>query len=140
VPYTLKHKENNGGVIASYSGKVTEKELQQCLEEKLLLGDKNMSHKKTGVPLYFIRDFAETTNFDVSVETVKLSATLYKALMEVNETVLIAVVAPNDHEFGMARLWHAYIGIQDERANVFRTREAASNWIVQTLFLPKKSI
>jgi hypothetical protein len=140
MPYTLKHKENDGGVITTYSGRVTEKEFYQCLKEKFLLGGKSMSHGKISVPLYYICYFADATNFDVSIEAVKFSATIYKALMEVNQTVFEAVVAPNNYEFGMARLWQASLGSQSARAKVFRTRDTANNWIVQTLALPEMSI
>lgn len=140
MSYTLEYNENYSGVITTYSGRVTDEEYQQCLKEKLSLADKSMSHEKIGVPLYFISVFADATDFDVSVEAVKYSANLYKALMEINKTVLMAVVAPNNHEFGMGRLWQAYIDSSGERAKIFRTKEEANNWIAQTLAQPEKAI
>ena len=140
MPYTLEYKDTSDGVISTYLGTVTDEEFQQCLKQKFLLGDKSMSHEKTGVPCYFISDFADATDFDVSVEAVKYSANLYRALMEANETVLMAVVAPNVHEFGMGTLWQAYIGSQSERTKVFRIKEEANNWIAQTLLQPEEAI
>lgn len=133
MPYTLEYRETDGGVITTYSGKVTEDEYRQCLKEKFLLGEKSMSHEKMGAPRYSISDFADVTAFDVSVEAVKYSANLSQTIMKTNETGLMAVVAPNDHEFGMGRLWQAYIGSQGERAKIFRSKEEASSWIAQTL-------
>ena len=139
MPYTLEYKETDGGVITTYSGKVTDEEVQQCLKEKFLQGDASMSHKKLGAFRYFISDLADVTDLDVSVEAVRNNTNLYKAVMEANETVLMAIVAQNDHEFGMGRLWQAYIGSQSERTKVFRIKEEANNWIAQTLAQPKKA-
>lgn len=140
MPYTLEYLEIDGGVITTYSGIVTNEEFQQCLKEKFLLGEKSMSHPKMGAPRYSISDCADVTDFDVSVDAVKYSADLSKSVMKTNETGLMAVVAPNNHEFGMSRLWQAYIGSQGERAKVFRNREEANSWIAQTLTQPDKEV
>jgi len=139
VPYTLKYKETDGGVITTYSGKVTDEEYQQCLKEKILLGEKIMPPENPETLRYSISDCADVTDFDVSVDTIKHAARLSKEVMEINEAVLMAVVAPNNHEFGMGRLWQAYVGSQGEKAKIFRTKEEANNWIAQTLAQPKKA-
>jgi hypothetical protein len=138
--HTIAHKETDGGVIATCSGKVSNEEFHQCLKEKFLLVEKNMLDEKMGTPRYSISDFADVTNFEVSVDAVKYSANLSKTAMKKNDTGLLGVVAPNDHEFGMGRLWQAYIGSQGERAKIFRTLEEAKNWIVHTLAQSDKDV
>jgi len=135
VPYTLEYKEADGGIIVTFSGKLTEKEYQQCLKERVLLSKVIQSSKKAGAFRYSISDCANVTDFDVSVDSIKHDANVANAVMADNETVLMAVVAPSDHEFGLGRLWQAYIGSSGERANIFRTKEEANNWIAQTLAL-----
>ena len=140
MPYTLEYKKTNGGVITTYSGKVTDEEYQQCLNEKFLLGKKRLSPEKVGALRYSISDCSGVTYFDVSIDLIKHVARLSKEVMETNETVLMAVVAPNNHEFGMGRLWRAYMGSQSEKAKIFRIRQEANNWIAQTLTQPEKAV
>ena len=133
MPYTLEHKEADGGVISTYSGKVTDEEFQQCMKEKYFLDKTTLSPKKIGATCYSISDCAEVTNFDVSVGSIKHVADLSKTVMEANQKMLMTIVAPNNHEFGMGRLWQAYMGSYSDRAKIFRTKEEANNWIAQTL-------
>ena len=135
MPYTLEHKENDGGVISTYSGKVSDEEFQQCMQEKFFLDKEILSPEKVRVLRYSISDCADVADFDVSVDAIKHVARLSKRVMETNQTMLMAIVAPNNHEFGMGRLWQAYIGSQSERTKVFRIKEEANNWIAQTLAL-----
>jgi hypothetical protein len=140
VPYTLEYKKSDGGVITTYWGKLTDKEFLQCLKEKFFLGREILSPKKAGALRYSISDCTGVTDLDVSLDAIKYSACLSKTVMATSETVLMAVVAPNNHEFGMGRLWQAYIGSQGERAKIFRTKEEANNWITQTLAQPEKAV
>jgi hypothetical protein len=140
VPYTLEYKKADGGIIVTYSGKLTDKEDQQCLKERVLLSEVILSSKKVGAFRYSISDCADVTDLDVSLDVLKHDANLANAVMEVNETVLMAAVTPNDHEFGMGRFWQASIGSSGERAEIFRTKEEANNWITQTLAQPEKAV
>jgi hypothetical protein len=140
MPYTIERKKNDSGVISTYSGKVTDAEFQQCMKEKFFLSKEILSPKKVGPLRYSISDCSDVSNFDVSVEAVKWVAHLSKTVMKANPTILMAIIAPNNHEFGMGRLWQAYMGSHSERAKIFRTKEQASNWIAQTLALPEKAV
>lgn len=133
MPYTIAYQETDGGVITTYSGEVTNEEFKECLQEKFLLSEKFISSEEIRSHRYSISDCAGVTNFSVSIDAVKYSANLSKAAMKINETALMAVVAPNDHEFGMGRMWQAYIGSQGDRVKVFKTREEAKSWIAATL-------
>jgi hypothetical protein len=46
VPYTIAYKEADGGVITTYSDKVSNEEFHRCLKEKFLLVEKNMLDEK----------------------------------------------------------------------------------------------
>lgn len=140
MPYTLEYLEGDGGVITTYSGKVTDEEYQQCLKDKFSLAEKLIALGKTNFLRYSLSDCADVIEFGVTVDTIKHGASLSKSVIETNQTVLMAVVAPNNHEFGMGRLWQAYIGSQGERAKIFRTKEEANNWIAQTLVQPDQAV
>lgn len=140
MPYTLEYQKTDGGVITTYSGKVTDEEYRQCLEDKLSLFNTAKSNGNSGILRYSLSDCADVTDFNVSVETMKAGANISKTVMETNQTVLMSVVAPNNHEFGMGRLWQAYIGSQGERARIFRTKEEAEEWIAQALAEPDKEV
>ncbi len=140
MPSTLERKKTDGAVILTYLGKVTDAEFQQCMKEKFFLSKEILSPEKVEALRYSISDCSGVTGFDVSIDTMKRNARLSRAVIETNPTVLMAVVAPNNQEFGMGRLWQAYMGNQGESAKIFRTKEEANNWIVQTLALPEKSI
>jgi hypothetical protein len=114
--YTLERKKTDGGVISTYSGKVTDAEFQQCMKEKFFLSKEILSPEKVEALRYSISDCADVSNFDVSVEAVKWVTHLSKTVMKTNPTILMAIITPNNHEFGMARLWQTYMGIQGERA------------------------
>lgn len=140
MPYTLEHKEADGGVISTYSGKVTDEEFLQCLKEKFFLGKNTLSPKKIEALRYSISDCADVTDFDVSVDTIKHVADLSKTVMETNQTMLMAIVAPNNYEFGMGRLWQANMGSHSDRAKIFRTKIEVNNWIALKLAQPEKAV
>lgn len=133
MPYTITYKESPRGVITTYSGVVTDEEFLRCLDEKFLTVGKFLSESEMASYGYSISDFSEVTDLKVSVDTVRDSATRSKAAMTANDTGLMAVVAPNDLEFAMGRLWQAYVGMQGDRVKIFKSREEAELWIATTL-------
>lgn len=140
MPYTITYQESDGGIITTYSGVVTDEEFMQCLNEKFLIGERFLSNRKIKSYRYSISDCTDVIDLDISVDSVKNSASRSKAAMAINDTGLMAVVAPNDLEFGMSRLWQAYVGSQDERVKLFKTREEADTWIAETLAETDKEI
>ena len=58
--------------------------------------------------------------------------------LELYSETLFAVVVPSDLLFGLARMWHTYLG-EARRAGLFRTREEAEIWINEKLSLSKES-
>ena len=44
----------------------------------------------------------------------------------------VAIVAPKDSLFGMARMWEVYVEATGWRTKVFRSSEEALPWVVQS--------
>jgi len=131
MPYKITHESSDGGIITTYSGVVTDEEFMACTKEKFHIGEKFLSNKEINSYRYSISDFSAVTDFKVSVDTVKNNASRSKAVMSVNDIGLMAVVAPNDLEFAMGRLWQAYASSQGDRIKIFKSREEADIWVCE---------
>ncbi len=76
-----------------------------------------------------IVDLTTATRIELSAEDVQRLADQDRRAVDVIDRVAIAVVAPKDFAFGLARMWEAYADAPDVVTAVFRDLDTARDWL-----------
>ena len=53
--------------------------------------------------------------------------------LDVNPNLIIAHIAPTDFQYGLTRMWEAYVGYKEFSIKIFRDRKNAETWIKSML-------
>jgi hypothetical protein len=78
-------------------------------------------------------DLVDVTEFDMTADEVRELARVDHLLATLTPKVVVVIVTPLDHVFGLARMWEALAETTGWRTGVFRTREEAEIWLRETL-------
>jgi len=81
---------------------------------------------------FAVVDFHETTNLDMTPGEIRQLAHQDVHLARWVRDASVAIVAPKDSLFGMARMWEVYVEATGWRTKVFRSSEEALPWVVQS--------
>jgi hypothetical protein len=81
-------------------------------------------------------DFHETTELNVSPGDIRQLAHLDAHLARTIPNAIVAIVAPKDSIFGMARMWEVFAESTGWRTGVFRSSDEACAWVVQNSGVP----
>ncbi len=91
------------------------------------------NHKLLKLPVqtckYVLVQFQESATLVASADEIRQVAELDKLAAPCNPNVVIAVVAPTDAIFGLARMWSVFAEEFGWRTMVFRRRPDAEQWI-----------
>ncbi len=120
---------NDGGVILSWKGLVTGKELIDAFSE-IYATDEQI--KRIAYQLVI---FTKSEEIMVTANDLKEVASLDIRASKVNPSMLVAVVGERDIVFGLSRMWEAFVDDAPLKTRVFRTLEDAEDWL--KLSLPK---
>ncbi len=120
---------NDGGVILSWKGLVTGKELIDAFSE-IYATDEQI--KRIAYQLVI---FTKSEEIMVTTNDLKEVASLDIRASKVNPSMLVAVVGERDIVFGLSRMWEAFVDDAPLKTRVFRTLEDAEDWL--KLSLPK---
>lgn len=132
MPYTITKLED-GGVLNEFEGIVI---LEENAEVYLKIFGKDPNQfKKIS---YVISDWSKSTKVTHTTEEIRELAIMTRQRLDCNPKLLFAIIVPRDLLFGLARMWHTYLG-EAHRAGLFRTREEAEIWIKEKLSLSKES-
>ena len=126
MPYKMIFTDD-GGVITTYSGEVTDTDLLESGEEK------NRNRDRVIKCHYAITDLSAVERFPVSVGSIKNNAGLSSNFFSENRDGLVVFVLPTDLEYGMARIWQAYADADGKRSKLCRTRAEAEAWVKKKL-------
>ena len=69
------------------------------------------------------------TKLDVTPDDIRTLVSIDTQLARVSPNMALAVVAPADHVFGMARMWETMVARTGWATAVFRTRAEADTWL-----------
>jgi hypothetical protein len=127
MPFTYETIDGGKGVEFLGSGHLTGAEIIE-VKQRLLAQGEEMRSWKFGFVLLTNLD-----SFQISVEEVRAIAELEKLISAYAPKVALAVIAPRDHDFGMARMWESIIDIPGWTTGVFRTRPEAEAWMLALL-------
>lgn len=126
MPYKITYLED-GGVLCEYEGVITPEENLAVRSEILGSDPKNLNK----IP-YLVIDYSKSENYSHTNDEVKNLAVSSQKILAINPELIIAFVVPQDLFFGMSRLWLTY-SHEEKRAQLFRSREEAENWIKEKL-------
>ena len=104
------------------SGIVTGEEIIKAQEE--IYNEENLQKQK-----YQIIDRTHCTEYQVSSEDIERISDIDNRASEVNSYIIIAVVSPSPLQYGMTRMWQAYIKEDRFMTKIFVDRKSADEWI-----------
>jgi hypothetical protein len=115
---------NRNGVVFAFQGKVTRKEME---EAKLAL----LAQSTELARLMFVMvDHTEAVLDDLSTaDLLDLAKLDQKLARHTPAGMLVAVAVARDLEYGLARMWQAFIDGSGWEIAVFRSRMEAEHWI-----------
>ncbi len=120
---------DDGGVILSWKGLVTGKELIDAFSE-IYATDEQIKRIA-----YQLVNLTKSEEILVTANDLKEVASLDIRASKVNPSMLVAVVGERDIVFGLSRMWEAFVDDAPLKTRVFRTLEDAEDWL--KLSLPK---
>jgi len=124
MPYATEFFDDGTGLLRVGTGIVTFDEIIAGARDLHL--DEARARKLT----HALVDFTGVTELRVSTDEARRIAEASKTTARLAPGGVVAVVAPKDHVFGMARMWETLV---DEEAGwltrVFRERAEAEAWI-----------
>lgn len=126
MTYSISYK-NDGGVITTYSGIVTDDEMLNCVKERTE-SSVNLQNFK-----YFLSDFTEVKQFKVTSSCIQSIAHLTLQASKINKDLIIVLIVPTDLEYGMSRMWSAYSDESNLQIHITRTKKQALEYLSEQL-------
>ncbi len=121
MAYTTEYFRD--GVVIRYSGRTTGEDILNAKAEFF-------AHGFEGGGRYILCDFTNVERFDVNSTDVTRIVRQDLGAVETHPGLAEVVIAPQPHQFGLARMWE--IQVQDERTTfVAREKDEALNWLAE---------
>jgi hypothetical protein len=115
---------NNKGVVFSCQGRVTATEMAEVKSALLA------RPSAIGSCLFGIVDHTDAERVEYTTADLHRLARLDHALAPyTRQGIAVAIVAPRDLEFGLSRMWQAFVQDNGWDTMVFRNRMHAEEWI-----------
>ena len=127
MPYTATYVDDGKGVLKKGTGHVTGLEIFTSALQETANKD-----RPRGVR-YALVDFSEATDLKITPEDIRRIVELNRKLAVTSPGELVAIVAPAELPYAMARLWHTLSDDIGWKRNVFHTRADAIYWLRKEL-------
>lgn len=129
MPYSITYNKDDGGVITNYFGIINGESIIDATKERFASTRDIKSYR------YFLSDYTEVTDFNISSETVKKSAQLALKFSKINPHLHLVIVMPTELKYGIARMWQGYANddVTGWKTKVVKTRLEATKWIEENL-------
>jgi hypothetical protein len=114
----INYLDDGIGIEIVASGIVTGEEIIQAHKE--IYNDENLSKQK-----YQIIDRTHCTKYQVYSEAIEAISEIDNKASEANPNIIIAIVSPTSLQFGMTRMWQAYIKDDCFVTKIFTNRKSA---------------
>ena len=125
----IQYIDDGVGIKIIASGIVTGEEIIEAHKE--IYSKTNLKKQR-----YQIIDRSNCKDYQVSSTEVQRIADIDKAAAKINPNIFMALISPTDVQFGMSRMWEAFIGETPFVTKVFRDRKSADEWIEEQLKKP----
>lgn len=127
MPYTSLYLDDGRGLHKKGSGIVTGLEvISNCVEETI---DEERARKVR----YALIDLTEVTEMKVTPPDIRVIVDVNRKMASFTPGVPIALVAPGQLSYAMARLWHTLTDDFGWTSNVFHSRPEAVAWLRKEL-------
>lgn len=126
MPIQIKYIQSGFGVEFIGSGVVTGAHIIEANNE--IYRNENFTRQR-----YQIVDRTECTEFQVSIEEIRIIAKQDMSAAKINPHIIIALISTTDHQHGMSRVYHGYVGENGFLTEIFKDRKSAEEWIVTQL-------
>ena len=118
----INYPDNGIGIEIIASGIITGEEIIKAQDE--IYNEENLQKQK-----YQITDRTHCTEYQVSSEDIERISDRDNRASEVNSYIIIAVVSSTPLQYGMTRMWQAYIREDRFVTKIFADRKSADEWI-----------
>ena len=126
MPYSTEFTDGGKGILHVGRGIVTG-------DEFIASANGILGAVKNGLtPSYAIVDLSEVVELRVSVEEIRINADINIEISRYVRNGRVAIVAPRDYIYGIARMWQAYSEGTGWITQVFRSKGEAIRWIKGT--------
>ena len=123
MPYNIEYRDEEGSVIVTYTGIVTDDDIDSSLTERLSCQERVEGYK------YAITDCTNISDYKVTTNGMINAASKASKTEGVNKDVVAICIMPNNLEFGMARLWEGHVSQNDWNVRIVRNWDEANNFL-----------
>jgi hypothetical protein len=118
----INYLDDGIGIEIIACGIVTGEEIVKAHKE--IYSAENLKKQK-----YQIIDRTHCTEYRVFTEDIDRISEIDNKASEVNPNIIIAVVSPTSLQYGMTRMWQAYLNEDHFVTKIFQDRKSADEWI-----------
>ena len=123
MPYTMDFTKDGKGVLRKGLGVLKG---QEIIEGGLaLLAEEQRLRGLT----YGRADFTEVTSIVITPDDIHRIADTNKRMAQINPHAVVAIIAPGDAIFGIARMWETFAESTGWKTKVVRTAAEADAWL-----------
>ena len=123
MPITTNFTPDGAGLIHTAQGSTTGAEI-------IALNVTLLSEGEAFAPLRFwLFDFGDSADLRATADEARVIAGQGKKLAMLNSQLCVAIIAPQDVQFGMSRMWEAFVDGTGWQTSVFRDRPSAIAWL-----------
>lgn len=123
MPYSMNFTKDGKGVLRKGSGVLKG---QEIIDGGLaLLADED---RLRGLA-YGRVDFTEVTNIEITPDDIHRIVDTNKRMAKLNPRAVVAIIAPGDAVFGIARMWETLAETTGWKTKVVRTAAEADTWL-----------
>jgi hypothetical protein len=118
----INYLDNGIGIEIIASGIVTGEEIIEAHKE--IYNEENINKQK-----YQIVDRTHCTEYQVFANEIEEISEIDNDAEKINPNIIIALVSPTTLQFGMTRMWQAYLNEDHFVTKIFQDRKSADEWI-----------
>jgi hypothetical protein len=122
MPIQIKYINGGIGVEFIASGVVTGTDIIAANKE--IYREENLLIQR-----YQIVDRTQCTEYEVSTKEIRIIAEQDIAAATINPNIIIAFISKTDLQYGISRMYQAYVGDSGFLTGLFRDRKSAEEWI-----------
>jgi NAD-dependent oxidoreductase involved in siderophore biosynthesis len=123
----MKFTEDGKGIVFQGSGRLTEQEL--VMARTALQSDAEAMRRVA----FAVVDLEKVTELRLDHEGVRRLVHIDEQLAQLAASMTVAIAAPSDHLFGIARMWQTMAEQTGWPIRIVRSHSEAQRWIAQTL-------
>ena len=120
----MKITDQGLGLVRTTSGAVTGEDLLEAHTAYLAENEDQFTNCR-----YWLYDYSKADCNKVQTHDIMRLAALHRSVASKNPALVVASCCPGDLEFGLSRMWEAFVQPSCWNTRTFRTAEEAKEWI-----------